>query len=178
MQLNYFAAVRLILGFLPSMRARRRGHIVNISTVGVQAGGPRFASYLASKAALDAFSRSLAAEVLADNVRITTVHMPLVRTPMIAPTEIYRYAPALSAERAASWVMQALVTRQRTVSTLFGTWASLVYAVAPSVADRVASIAYRMVPESAAAKGERGPESPGAHARAALVSRLLSGLYV
>jgi NAD(P)-dependent dehydrogenase (short-subunit alcohol dehydrogenase family) len=178
MQLNYFAAVRLILGFLPSMRTRRQGHIVNISTVGVQAGGPRFASYLASKAALDAFSRSLVAEVLADNIRITTVHMPLVRTPMIAPTEIYRYAPALSAEQAASWVMRALLTRQRVVSTLFGTWAAVAYALAPGLADRVASIAYRIVPESAAAKGERRPESPDAHVRAALVSRLLSGLYV
>jgi short-subunit dehydrogenase len=160
------------------MRARRQGHIVNISTVGVQAGGPRFASYLASKSALDAFSRSLVAEVLADGVCITTVHMPLVRTPMIAPTEINRYAPALSAERAAGWVMRALLTRQRTVSTLFGTWAAVAYAVAPSLADQVASLVYRLVPESAAATGERRPEAPGAHVRAALVSRLLSGLYV
>ena len=178
MQLNYFAAVRLILGFLPSMRRRRQGHIVNISTVGVQAGGPRFASYLASKAALDAFSRSLAAEVLADGIRVTTVHMPLVRTPMIAPTEIYRYAPALSADQAASWVVRALLTRQRTVSTLFGTCASVVYSVAPSLADWVASLAYRIVPESAAARGKQGPESPDAHVRAALVSRLLTGLHV
>jgi NAD(P)-dependent dehydrogenase (short-subunit alcohol dehydrogenase family) len=178
MQLNYFAAVRLILGFLPSMRRRRQGHIVNISTIGVQAGGPRFASYLASKAALDAFSRSLAAEVLADNIRVTTVHMPLVRTPMIAPTEIYRYAPALSADQAASRVVGALLTRQRTVSTLFGTCASVAYAVAPGIADWVASLAYRIVPESAAARGEQRPESPDAHVRAALVSRLLTGLHV
>jgi NAD(P)-dependent dehydrogenase (short-subunit alcohol dehydrogenase family) len=178
MQLNYFAAVRLILGFLPSMRARNQGHIVNVSTIGVQAGGPRFAAYLASKAALDAFSRSLAPEVLADNVRFTTVHMPLVRTPMIAPTEIYRYAPALSADEAASWVLKALLTQQRTVSTALGTAASISYTLAPSLAEWMYSIVYRIVPESAAAKGERPADAPRAAAATALVSRLLRGLYV
>jgi thioester reductase-like protein len=183
MQLNYYAPVRLILGFLPAMRARKDGHILNVSTIGTQAGGPRFASYLASKAALDAFTRTLAAEVLADNVHVTTVHMPLVRTPMIAPTEIYRYAPALSAEEAAAWVMKALLTRQRTVSTMLGTWASAFYTLAPAVADQLASIVYRIVPESAAAKGERGPVTPPAQATAmqaaaTFVSHLLRGVYV
>jgi NAD(P)-dependent dehydrogenase (short-subunit alcohol dehydrogenase family) len=177
MQLNYFAPVRLVLGFLPSMRARRDGHIVNVSTIGVQAGGPRFAAYLASKAALDAFSRSLAPEVLADGVRFTTVHMPLVRTPMIVPTEIYRYAPALSADEAASWILDALLTRPRTVSTMLGTGASISYALAPSLADRMYSLMYRIVPESAAAKGEPSAGTAGG-APVALVSRLLRGLYV
>jgi NAD(P)-dependent dehydrogenase (short-subunit alcohol dehydrogenase family) len=149
-----------------------------VSTIGDQAGGPRFASYLASKAALDAFSRSLASEVLADGVRVTTVHMPLVRTPMIAPTEIYRDAPALSAAQAAAWVLRTLVTRQRTASTAMGTCAALFYDVAPAIADQFASLLYRFVPESAAAKGEASSPSLPAHARAALVSRLLSGLYV
>ena len=178
MQLNYFAPVRLVLGFLPAMRARKDGHIVNISTIGTQAGGPRFASYLASKAALDAFARSLAPEVLGDNVRVTTVHMPLVQTPMIAPTEIYRYAPALSAEEAAAWVMKALLTRQRTVSTMIGACASIFYTLAPAVADRFASILYRIVPESAAAMGKPRSEAPQPQAAATFVSHLLRGVYV
>jgi NAD(P)-dependent dehydrogenase (short-subunit alcohol dehydrogenase family) len=40
MQLNYFGAVRLILMLLPSMTARRRGHIINVSSIGVQTNTP------------------------------------------------------------------------------------------------------------------------------------------
>jgi thioester reductase-like protein len=178
MQLNYFAAVRLTLGFLPAMQARKAGQIVNVSTLGAQAGGPRFASYLASKSALDAFARSLAPEVLGDGVRITTVHMPLVRTPMIEPTEIYRYAPALTAHEAAAWVVKGMLTRQRALSTILGTWTSVWYALAPAVVDRLQSIVYRLVPESVSATGEPTPIGPERRAVAALVSHLLSGVYV
>ena len=85
MQLNYFGALKLILAFLPGMRERRSGHIVNVSSIGVQTNTPRFSAYVASKSALDAFSRCVAPEVIGDNVNFTTVFMPLVRTPMIAP---------------------------------------------------------------------------------------------
>ena len=101
MQLNYFAPVKLILNLLPVMRERESGHIVNISTIGLQTNTPRFSAYLASKAALDAFSRSIAPEIIDDGVHITTVYMPLVRTPMIAPTKIYDRFPTLSPEEAA-----------------------------------------------------------------------------
>ena len=57
MQLNYFGPVKLILDLLPYMRDRHSGHIINISTIGLQVNTPRFAAYVASKAALDAFSR-------------------------------------------------------------------------------------------------------------------------
>ena len=100
MQLNYFGAVRLILALLPSMTARRRGHIINVSSIGVQTNTPRFSAYVASKSALDAFSRCIASEVVDDNVHITTIHMPLVRTKMIAPTKMYDYFPAIETEEA------------------------------------------------------------------------------
>ena len=86
MQVNYFGAVRLILALLPSMRAHKTGHIIDISSIGTQTNPPRFSAYVASKAALDAFGRVIASEVIDDGVHITTIHMPLVRTPMIAPT--------------------------------------------------------------------------------------------
>src|ERR1700693_2844439 len=86
MQLNYFGTVQLILDLLPSMRARKRGHIINISTIGLQVNTPRFAAYVASKAALDAFSRSMAPEIIGDGLYVQTTYMPLRRTPMIAPT--------------------------------------------------------------------------------------------
>ena len=99
MQLNYFGAVKLIIGLLPHMRERGSGHIVNISSIGVQTNPPRFSAYVASKAALDAFTRVVASEVIGDGVTFTTIHMPLVRTPMIAPTKMYDAFPAISPRR-------------------------------------------------------------------------------
>src|SRR5690606_23179178 len=89
MQLNYFGALRLIMGFLPSMTERRRGHVINISSIGVLANSPRFSAYVASKAALDAFSRCAQGELSGQNIAFTTINMPLVRTKMIGPTKIY-----------------------------------------------------------------------------------------
>ncbi|MBO0767940.1 MAG: SDR family NAD(P)-dependent oxidoreductase [Solirubrobacterales bacterium] len=135
MALNYFAAVKLILGFLPGMRDRGDGHIINVSTMGLQTNTPRFSAYLASKAALDAFSRSIAAEIVLDGVDITTVLMPLVRTPMIAPTKHYERLPALSSEGAAELITDAIRTRPKRVSTALGLLADAGYAAAPRVQD-------------------------------------------
>ena len=93
MQLNYFGALRVTIALLPGMVARRRGHIVNISSIGVLTNAPRFSAYVASKAALDAFSRCAASEYADTGVNFTTINMPLVRTPMIAPTKLYKNVP-------------------------------------------------------------------------------------
>ena len=139
MALNYFGAVRLILGFLPAMRERRSGHIVNVSTMGLQANSPRFSAYLASKAALDAFSRSIASEIVLDRVDITTIYMPLVRTPMIEPTKHYDRLPALSPESAADLICEATRKRPKRVSTALGTLVDATYSAAPAVHDIVLS---------------------------------------
>ena len=157
MQLNYFAAVRLILGFLPSMRARRQGHIVNVSTAGLQFGAPRFAAYVASKAALDALSRSLATELMAEGIHVTTVYMGLVRTPMIEPSGVYSHMPAMSASQAAKRVVNAILTRPAEVSSLFGTLAVVLHALTPDLADRVLNIIYRISPEG---KTSEAPPQP------------------
>ena len=156
MQLNYFAAVRLILGVLPGMRARREGHIVNVSTAGVQFGAPRFAAYVASKAALDAFSRTLATEVLGDGIHVTTVYMGLVRTPMIEPTTVYRNLPAMSPARAARLVVDALRTRPAAVSSTLGTLAVILHALLPEVSDWFLNVLYRISPTGGAPGGRQG----------------------
>jgi NAD(P)-dependent dehydrogenase (short-subunit alcohol dehydrogenase family) len=158
-QLNYLGAVRLILALLPSMRARRSGHIINISSIGTQTNPPRFSAYVASKAALDAFGRVIASEVIDDGVHITTIHMPLVRTPMIAPTRMYDVFPAISPEEAAEMIAGAMVARPKKVATRLGTFGELLYAVAPTVSDRILNQAYRLFPESQAAKG-KAEEAP------------------
>jgi NAD(P)-dependent dehydrogenase (short-subunit alcohol dehydrogenase family) len=159
MQVNYFGAVRLILALLPSMRARKSGHIINVSSIGTQTNPPRFSAYVASKAALDAFGRVIASEVFDDGVHITTIHMPLVRTPMIAPTRMYDVFPAISPEEAAELIAGAMIHRPKKVATRLGTFGELLYAVAPSVSDRILNQAYKLFPESQAAKG-KADEAP------------------
>jgi len=159
MQVNYFGAVRLILALLPSMREHRSGHIVNVSSIGTQTNPPRFSAYVASKAALDAFGRVIASEVIDDGIHITTIHMPLVRTPMIAPTRMYDVFPAISPEEAAELIAGAMVSRPKKVATRLGTFGELLYAVAPKASDRILNQAYRLFPESQAAKG-KAEEAP------------------
>ncbi len=148
MALNYFAPVKLILELLPVMRERSSGHIINISTMGLQVNTPRFAAYLASKAALDAFSRSIGPEIIGDGVHITTVYMPLVRTPMIAPTKLYDRFPTLSPQQAAEMICEAIRKRPKKVATALGNLGELTYAIAPGAQDLVVNRAYQLFPES------------------------------
>jgi short-subunit dehydrogenase len=147
MALNYFAPVKLMLDLLPVMRERGEGHVINISTIGLQINTPRFAAYLASKAALDAFSRSIGPEVIGDGVHFTTVYMPLVRTPMIAPTKIYDRLPTLSPEQAADMICEAVRKRPKKVGTVLGNLGQLTYAIAPGAQDLLVNRAYQLFPE-------------------------------
>jgi NAD(P)-dependent dehydrogenase (short-subunit alcohol dehydrogenase family) len=153
-QLNYLGALRLILALLPTMRARKNGHIINISSIGVQTNPPRFSAYVASKAALDAFSRVIASEVKDDGVHLTTIHMPLVRTPMIAPTRMYDMFPAITPEEAAEMIAKAMVDRPKKVATKLGNFGELLYSVAPKASDSILNTAYKLFPDSQAAKGK------------------------
>jgi NAD(P)-dependent dehydrogenase (short-subunit alcohol dehydrogenase family) len=157
-QLNYFGAVKLIIGLLPRMRERGLGHIVNVSSIGVQTNPPRFSAYVASKAALDAFTRVVASEVIGDGVTFTTIHMPLVRTPMIAPTKMYSAFPAISPEEAADMICEAMRSRPKEMGTRIGKFGEVAYSLNPSAVDRLLHLAYRLFPDSAAAKGQREAE--------------------
>jgi NAD(P)-dependent dehydrogenase (short-subunit alcohol dehydrogenase family) len=155
MQLNYFGCLRLIMGFLPSMTARHKGHIINISSIGVLASSPRFSAYVASKAALDAFSRCAQAEFSGKNIQFTTVNMPLVRTPMIAPTKMYESVPTLSPDEAADLVVKAIIERPSRVATRTGIFAATLNALVPKAYEIIMNTAFEMFPDSAAAKGDR-----------------------
>jgi NAD(P)-dependent dehydrogenase (short-subunit alcohol dehydrogenase family) len=161
MRLNYFGALKLIMAFMPGMRERGSGHIINVSSIGVQTNTPRFSAYVASKAALDAFSRCIAPEVVGDNVAITTVYMPLVRTPMIAPTNIYDYFPTLTPDEAAQLLADAIIDKPKRVTTRLGTFGQVLYALSPKTVDQVMNTAYRIFPDSKAAKGEKKPAAEG-----------------
>ncbi len=148
MTLNYFAPVKLILDLLPEMRESGEGHIINISSIGLQINTPRFAAYLASKAALDAFSRSIGPEIISDGVHLTTVYMPLVRTPMIAPTKIYDRVPTLRPEQAADMITEAIRKRPKRIATPLGSLGQLTYAIAPGAQDLLVNRAYQLFPEA------------------------------
>jgi NAD(P)-dependent dehydrogenase (short-subunit alcohol dehydrogenase family) len=154
MQLNYFGAVKLILKLLPVMRERKAGHIVNVSSIGVQTNTPRFSAYVASKAALDAFSRCIASEIVDDGVNITTINMPLVRTPMIAPTKMYNRFPTITPEKAADMICEAIIHKPKRIATPLGTLGQLLYAINPKSIDYILNSAYKLFPDSRAARGE------------------------
>jgi len=155
MQLNYFGSLRLIMGFMPTMVAQGGGHVINISSIGVLTRAPRFSAYVASKAALDAFSDCAASEFIDNNVHFTTINMPLVRTPMIAPTKLYNSVPTLSPEQAADLVVEAIVYRPVRIATRLGVFGEILHAVAPKATQIILNTAFRMFPDSTAAQGKK-----------------------
>lgn len=181
MAINYFGAVRLILALLPHMTERRFGHIVNVSSIGVQGIAPRFSAYVASKAALDYFSKIAATETHGAGVTFTTVHMPLVRTPMIRPTKIYDAFPAKSPDQAADMVMEALRDRPKHIGTPTGYMIQTAYTLAPGLVDAIAYQGYRVFPDSTAAGGEGrvkfGKGERKLSAAAAALVRLTRGFH-
>jgi len=177
MQLNYFGCLRVTLGLLPQMVARRRGHVVNISSIGVLTNAPRFSAYVASKAALDAWTRCAASEFIDVGVTFTTINMPLVRTPMIAPTKIYQNVPALPPEEAADLIVQAIVYRPVRIATRLGVFGQMLHAVAPKVAQIAMNTSFRMFPDSDAAKGAKEGDKAKASADQIAYANLMRGIH-
>jgi NAD(P)-dependent dehydrogenase (short-subunit alcohol dehydrogenase family) len=176
MQLNYFGSLRMIMNVLPSMEKRRRGQVVNISSIGVISNAPRFSAYVASKAALDAFSRCAASEFSDTGVSFTTINMPLVRTPMIAPTKIYENVPTISPDEAADMVKQAIIYKPQRIATRLGIFTQVMHAVAPKVAEIVMNSAFRMFPDSAAAQGVKDHQAVASQEQVAFAS-LMRGIH-
>lgn len=154
MQLNYFGALKLIMGFTPGMLERGHGQVINISSIGVLASPPRFSAYVASKSALDAFSWCAAAEFAHRNVAFTTINMPLVKTPMIAPTKLYDAFPTLTPDQAANLVMKAIIDKPKRIATKLGLSGAVLQALAPNTSEFILNKAYHLFPDSAAARGD------------------------
>jgi NAD(P)-dependent dehydrogenase (short-subunit alcohol dehydrogenase family) len=175
-QLNYLGTIKLIMGLLPQMRERKSGLIVNVSSIGVQTNPPRFSAYVASKAALDAWTRVVGSETISDNVHFTTIHMPLVRTPMIAPTKMYDSFPTISPEEAADLICEAIRAKPKQINTRLGTFGEVAYTLFPKAVDQILSTAYKVFPDSAAAKGEKDPDEHASTEQVAL-AHLMRGVH-
>jgi NAD(P)-dependent dehydrogenase (short-subunit alcohol dehydrogenase family) len=162
MQLNYFTPVRLVFRLLPSMLSQGGGHIINISTIGSLVGvAPKYAGYVASKSALDVWSRSAAAEFLDNNISFTNVHMPMVKTPMLGPTKLYSQLPGgLSPEQAADLIAEAVIRRPLEVKTGKGGLFRFVNIYMPKVLLTIAAVIHKTFPDSSAALGKRTEPGP------------------
>lgn len=176
MQLNYFGCLRVTMGLLPGMVAKRKGHIVNISSIGVLTNAPRFSAYVASKAALDAWTRCASSEFADQGISFTTINMPLVRTPMIAPTQIYKNVPTLSPEEAADMIAQACIFKPVRIATRLGVTGQVMHAFVPRIAQIVMNTSFRMFPDSSAAKGEKGAK-PQLSPEAIAMQQMMRGIH-
>ena len=176
MQLNYFGSLRVTMGLLPGMVARHRGHVVNVSSIGVLTNAPRFSAYVASKAALDAWTRCASSEFVDRGISFTTINMPLVRTPMIAPTNLYNNVPTLSPEEAADMIAQACIFKPVRVATRLGIVGELVHALLPRVAQIAMNTSFRMFPDSSAAKGDKNARA-SLSAEAVAMQQMMRGIH-
>lgn len=180
MNLNYFGALRLIIGLIPPMIKRRRGHIINISSIAAVAGTtPRFTAYTASKAALDAFSKGAATKLLDRDIKFTTIYMPLVRTPMIAPTKIYNRMPLLTPDQAAGMIADAVIHKPRRIVTPAGHMMQILTAIMPSVPEFLQNRVYKIFGDSEAAKGKKPPKvAPELTTEQKAIATILKGMEI
>ena len=176
MQLNYFGALRITTGLLPGMVAKKRGHVVNISSISVLVNAPRFSAYVASKAALDAWTACAASEFQDQGITFTTVNMPLVRTPMTAPTKIYESMPLLSTDEASDLIVQAVVEKPVRVATRLGVFVELLHAAVPRVTQVLMNTTFRMFPDSAAARGDKAGK-PTLSPEALAMAEMMRGIH-
>ena len=175
MRINYFASVQLTMGLLPEMVKKQSGHVINISSIGVLAGSPRFSAYVASKAALEAWTQCAAGEFLDRGINFTIINFGLVRTPMIAPTKFYDHVPTMTPEEAADLIAEAIIRRPLRLTTRLGVFSQVVQALAPRFGQTILNTSFRMFPDSAAATGKAGSEVPTADQIA--FTQMLRGLH-
>jgi NAD(P)-dependent dehydrogenase (short-subunit alcohol dehydrogenase family) len=176
MDVNYFGALRITLGLIGGMVNKKKGHVINISSIGVLTNAPRFSAYVASKAALDAFTRCASSEFSDRGVNFTTINMPLVKTPMIAPTKIYNNVPTLEPEEAADMIIRAIVYKPVRIATRLGISGEVLHALAPRIAQIVMNTSFRMFGDSEAAKGKKN-EVTGPSPDQLALSNLMRGIH-
>jgi NAD(P)-dependent dehydrogenase (short-subunit alcohol dehydrogenase family) len=176
MEVNYFGALRLTMGLLPGMIAKRKGHVINISSIGVLTNAPRFSAYVASKAAMDAWARCAASEFADRGIEFTTINMPLVRTPMIAPTKLYDQVPTLSPEEAADLVVEAIIHKPVRIATRLGIFGALLHSLMPKVAQITMNTSFPHVPRLQ--RREHKPQEPAAQTADQIAfSQIMRGIH-
>jgi len=163
MQAHFWGPLNTIMAVLPSMRQRRTGRIVNISSIGGKVSVPHLVPYSASKFALVGLSKGLRAELMKDGIKVTTVCPGLMRTGSPRNADFkgqhqFEYAwfsisdalPLLtvSAENAARQVVQACKRGQaELVISVPAKIAVKFDALFPEAMSQILALANRMLPE-------------------------------
>ena len=153
------------------------GHIINISSMGVVRPPARFSPYIASKSALEGWSRCAEAEFCDRNIYFTNINMPLVRTPMIGPTKVYDVAPTLSPEQAADMVVDAVINKPSRIVTGMGRMFQIWHLLAPRLAATAMNIPFRMFGDSNAARGIKQAEQVEPSSEQVAIAALLKGVH-
>lgn len=122
MAINYFAPVQLLLSVIPLLQ-KNKGQIINVSTINTLFTPiPFWAAYQASKSAFDTWFRSVAPELNVVGIATTTIYLPLVKTPMIAPTAAYSNMPAMCPRHVAKIIGKTMYTHQKKYVPWWGSY--------------------------------------------------------
>ncbi len=171
MNVMFWGAVYPSLALLPSMRERRRGHIVNITSIGGKVSVPHLLSYSSAKFAAVGFSEGLAAEVAKDGVHVLTVVPGLMRTGSHVNAyfkgknrmefgwfSVGASSPltAMSARRAARQIVDATCRGDRElILTPQAQLLARFHGIAPGLATRILSLVNRALPDAGGIDEER-----------------------
>ena len=137
---NYTSSAQLIMG-LATLLPHGSGQIIASNAAStLMPPAPGWSAYQASKSALDSYLRAIRPELRQRGVVISLLYLPLVRTRMIAPTEMYRSAPALTPEEAAERIASLLCSRR---ASFIPWWVRLARPFMPLLRPVVQSIAMR-----------------------------------
>lgn len=163
MDTHFWGPLNTMLAVLPSMRERKEGRIVNISSIGGKIATPHLVPYSASKFALVGLSKGLHAELAKDGISVTTVCPGLMRTgsPRNADfkgNQRAEYAwfsisdslpfTSIQAERAARQIIRACVNgRAELVITVQAKAAALFESLFPEWNAEVMALVNRMLPD-------------------------------
>jgi len=175
-ELNYYGPVRMICGLLPGMRAKKEGQIINISSVGVVTNAARFSAYVASKAAMDGFSRCIGGEIHGDNVSITTIYMPLVATKMVVSKgNKYDHLNLLTTDEACEMIERSIVTKERVIMTGTARLINVAYQLFPTLIESLLHRQYKLEPEAPPTGQAISPSAAGDKEQLRALGALLRG---
>jgi len=186
---HVFGPLHTMRAVLPSMRARRTGHIVNVSSVGGLIGVPHLAPYSAGKFGLTGLTQAFAAEVAHDGVTVTLVCPGLMRTgspdhAVFKGRHRSEYAwftisdsnPLISSStrHAVVRIVHAIATKRSFVTiTPLARLAPIANALAPRTTNRLLALAARVLPPPA---NDPGPRHEGADSHSAAAPSFLTVL--
>jgi len=128
MDVNYFGPVALIQATIPHLKANPDGGlIINVSSIVGRRAMPGLAGYCASKAALEKMTESLRLELLADNIRVSTVYPGVTRTQFndnsLGDSQLGRgRREGVPPERVAQAILKTVRTERRDIFVTLYDW--------------------------------------------------------